>query len=511
MGSHKHAPGRFRPILTTVVVIVLLTLGWVGLEVWIAYTLKPSSDVVYAKQVREINEGLRRGSGDDIWPLLVEIGELHEAMLSGLKTEDGRPWYDLGNGYAYEFLPITDYDYALSLASEEFHSTNRPWDEILDELNQAKLLAERAVRQLDVVGITELLDRVAASHVSIRPIDEHAKDGELIDFAIHGKMRSVARTLRASAARASSRGDWRRYLLAMEQGMALGQHLESQSIFIDYLVGCAISELFYDQLQSDIVRGIPSDVACSMRQIVARQERARDPAEVIGVERLWALHTTRRYFSDSGRFVHTEFAGTQPRMKGNHWLHNMQSLWMPKWDSIADEIDNRYGEFADFLTLPRHKRYDKWAYIQPDMMKVVQATNPLDSATFSNEIWFLGDLFDRRETVRAGVHMLLAIECFAYETGRYPVHLDDLVPEYLEELPPDVYSVDGRSWIYKLDENLSRRRLPFILYSVGIDGVDNGGHVSVGTNPGRALNHGMFGDDTTGSDYVVTSAEKQGN
>lgn len=498
--GRKHAHGRFRPILTTIAVMLLLVIGWVGLEVWIAYSLEPSGDIRYAKQFRELNASLHRGTGEDVWPVLVEVGELHEAMLAELQTEDGCPWYES----EYGFLPLTDYNYALELAREEYQSSNRAWSEILAELDEARSLAGHAVRQLDVVGITGLLDRVAASSVSIRPVDVHAQDEELVDYSIHGKLRSLARTLHASAARASSRGDWGRYLIAIEQGLAIAKHLESQPVYIDHLVGMAISSLFYDQLRSDLTRGVPADITCEIGDILSRQQGTLTPGDVFRAERLWALHSARGFYSSGGRYVLTEFAESSPYQQSKHWIHNTQSVWMPRWDSVELEINQRYDSFVEFMASPRHERVKAVPYAPPDMMAIVRATNALDYVTLSNETWLLGDVFDRMETVRSGVHLMLAVECFVHENGRYPEHLNRLVPAYFEQLPPDVYSADGRPWVYQLKDNPSRQEMAYTLYSVGLDGVDNGGYILPGTKPGRALNHGVFGDDTTGSDYVVT-------
>lgn len=61
----------------------------------------------------------------------------------------------------------------------------------------------------------------------------------------------------------------------------------------------------------------------------------------------------------------------------------------------------------------------------------------------------------------------LALQCFRSEQGHVPRQLDDLVPKYLQRVPTDpfsnqplVYRAQGTNWL---------------LYSVGPDGVDDGG------------------------------------
>lgn len=61
----------------------------------------------------------------------------------------------------------------------------------------------------------------------------------------------------------------------------------------------------------------------------------------------------------------------------------------------------------------------------------------------------------------------LALRVCQSERGRAPARLDDLVPDYLSIVPPDPFS--GRSMVYRTQQT------NWLLYSVGPDGVDDGG------------------------------------
>ncbi|MDP6058237.1 MAG: hypothetical protein QGH33_05060, partial [Pirellulaceae bacterium] len=58
---------------------------------------------------------------------------------------------------------------------------------------------------------------------------------------------------------------------------------------------------------------------------------------------------------------------------------------------------------------------------------------------------------------------------FRAENGHYPETLDDLVPRFVASLPIDIYS--EKPPIYRPDDD----RAGFLLYSVGENGVDDGG------------------------------------
>ena len=75
----------------------------------------------------------------------------------------------------------------------------------------------------------------------------------------------------------------------------------------------------------------------------------------------------------------------------------------------------------------------------------------------------------------------LAIRLFqADHGGNPPATLADLVPDYLPALPVDRFAPDGRAFGYAAGGPSAR------LWSVGINGVDEGGAPPVGKPPGRA-------------------------
>jgi hypothetical protein len=63
----------------------------------------------------------------------------------------------------------------------------------------------------------------------------------------------------------------------------------------------------------------------------------------------------------------------------------------------------------------------------------------------------------------------LALRMFHRDNGRWPALLDELVPAYLPAAPVDSYS--GQQFRFRIDGE------DFVLYSVGQDGIDNGGHL----------------------------------
>ena len=80
----------------------------------------------------------------------------------------------------------------------------------------------------------------------------------------------------------------------------------------------------------------------------------------------------------------------------------------------------------------------------------------------------------------------LALRCYQSEKSRIPARLDNLVTNYLSKVPPDPFS--GRPLIYR------RQGTDWLLYSVGPDGVDDGGRSVGRAGAGTVTRRDLFYD-----------------
>lgn len=84
-------------------------------------------------------------------------------------------------------------------------------------------------------------------------------------------------------------------------------------------------------------------------------------------------------------------------------------------------------------------------------------------------------------TFRAGLagcdatRVMLALESYRTDLGQYPDTLDALVPEYIDQLPPDPHRAT-ESFVYRVvDPQATDPAAAYVLYSIGADRVDDGG------------------------------------
>jgi len=80
-------------------------------------------------------------------------------------------------------------------------------------------------------------------------------------------------------------------------------------------------------------------------------------------------------------------------------------------------------------------------------------------------------------TVVAGTRLLIALKCCKEATGSLPASLDELAPGYLDHVPLDDFN--GKPFRYLPDRK--------IIYSIGLDLVDDGGKKLDGTGKGDAI------------------------
>ena len=83
---------------------------------------------------------------------------------------------------------------------------------------------------------------------------------------------------------------------------------------------------------------------------------------------------------------------------------------------------------------------------------------------------------------RAGIRCAraaIAAERYHQAQGRWPENVQALVPRFLKQVPSDPF-VEGTVRVLPVEDGL-------IIYSVGIDGKDNRGNLSVSRKPGTDL------------------------
>ena len=113
---------------------------------------------------------------------------------------------------------------------------------------------------------------------------------------------------------------------------------------------------------------------------------------------------------------------------------------------------------------------------------------------------------DRVLLMRDGLRLLVALERYRRAHGTYPITLDQLVPDFITRVAIDPWS--GRPLVYRLLSSPEAAGRPFVLYSVGADGIDDGGR-SAGANAIGTL-YGGAGSAAAAGDFVISDTPEWG-
>lgn len=85
--------------------------------------------------------------------------------------------------------------------------------------------------------------------------------------------------------------------------------------------------------------------------------------------------------------------------------------------------------------------------------------------------WQLIDWIARSEGTKRMAIVAIALKRYQLKYGKYPSNLDSLAPEFVHAVPPD--PIDGKPLRYRQNEDGT-----FLLYSIGLNGSDDGGAAS---------------------------------
>ena len=494
-------------ILSCSLLIVLLFFVWLGFEVFLALTAKPHPTVDYGAKLMQYMADWQGGEDtDDAWPVLMEVAELHQELLdelhvdqAGIVPDDSLLGYDAMNEPDLYPTPPLDGDWL-----EFGFATHAEAVQGADELQA--LIAE-SLAQWEEAGIIERLDTLAASRRAIRPQpDTTGTLGFSGSLKYLSHIRDIAQGLRARMALSREAGDWEAYVRAFEHGMTLGRISCSQGMLLETLVGYSIRYSMIREVVEDVLAGrLPSGVLVALDLATSRQSPLPPLDCMFEGMRATALdivqwtHTSRGriILSDIAYFIKYDFSNTP--LQG---IVNVASVVFPRKATVERQCNMYYDQAIAWYGLPvfeRRGRESPVAKIEAEMQTDWRA--PLQQVVVFPLLDRLVLPSDRLYVDELGFRTLIAVERFRHSTGDIPASLSELVPDFLDTAPVDPCA-DGVALLgYKVLEAPDELGRSYLLYSVGFDGVDDGGIAA-----SEKVDHALQ-PDYPGTDYVINQAE----
>ncbi|MCC6908452.1 MAG: hypothetical protein IT430_10960 [Phycisphaerales bacterium] len=463
-----------------ILIIALLLLGWLGWTIYRAVTARPGPLVDYAGQMLDMSASLQP-PGDNGWTIMTEA--LDQLQAIGLPERED--WPDDRQ------------------VAEDARSLHRVLEGPFDP---ERLKFELAyLEHIRASGVLERLDEFAACPRAVRTAFEGDDDAGLLAVLLPelSLARSAARARVAAMRVAAERGDMDELVRAWSHTLALTRAMSYDPTIISDLVGVAILALGTQELNRILTEHEIDEATCQRLLAVIDERPVLAPVSaVLERERLAQYDIIQHTFSDDGRgdgillmSKLQELANYTGGGSGGglrHPIVNVAGIVLPRRAETKRTLD----EFFDLAVEQAKKTRPQREADGVDLDEYV-AQLPRFQIFLRLMLPAIGRLVSSHESGVVNVEatrVMLALEMWHARHGDWPESLDQLAPDFLDSIPPDVIS--GQPLGYMRREPAAEDPRPYLLYSFGADGVDNGGveHVS---DRSRAVY-----DATLQADYV---------
>jgi ABC-type transport system involved in multi-copper enzyme maturation permease subunit len=330
--------------------------------------------------------------------------------------------------------------------------------ELFLDLDPEKQLNDEQVKKL-----TDLLENHESVLVLARRLAEMphgrapttwSRDGLFLMLAHTQDSRTAANFLKYDTLLRSQENDADGALDSCRAIVNTGRSIGDEPALISTLVRIAIDAVALSNLERSLAQGQPNeDSMRTLQQLLETEEK--EPLVLIGMrgERAQMDRIMERLQNGQTNFKTLKglWGGSPEVLVAAGSIKGQRAAML--------EIMNENVEAAKLPVeqqIPEFKRIEQSIYKQNIMIRMlVPATSRVVEATHRNQA-----------LLRAAI-VALAVERFRRENGRWPISLAEVVPGKLGSIPTDPY--DGKPIRFR------RNKDGVVIYSVGPDGVDDGG------------------------------------
>lgn len=351
-------------------------------------------------------------------------------------------------------------------------SMDWPVSFVIDAPGEDAEIRQRVLAELDRLRVFERVDTLDGQRC-VPPLS--------VDLLVSGKARQLGRILRFRMQQTQSPAEFTR---DVERLRRIAAAIRSQRILISELTASAIEGLIASAAVHSAVTRPPNPALATAMITALRIDDAPKWASSIDGERLFVLNEVRE-----GRSRDALATGSATRGA----------------DAALRELATR----VDAPTRPRAAWYASLT-VDPGPLGVAGVLIPSTRFVTSRD----------QSVVRArAAQTIVALETRIAATGKVPERLEELVPEFFDALPIDPFSGEPLRYRVRTAAELAAYVAaagadggvlrpgpkpgprPYLLYSVGADGVDNGGVAAA--KPFEALSVVT----TPASDFVLSPDE----
>ncbi len=341
------------------------------------------------------------------------------------------------------------------------------FDEKMTDIILPERLDEERMKLLDAEMTRLGPIRLAARRLADMPLGRHKLDHAFNPIMTllpdQQETRKVAALLRFEMLYQSNKGDVSEAVRSGRACVCAGRSLYDEPFLISQLIRIAVVTVGMQGVERALSLGESNDAELlALEKLLADEEQHNSLLLALRGERAMLFQMFSRMSSGaiSGESMHEEMGMVEQPFY-------QRILLYPRWQvrrqqPVMMDLMNRIVENA---RRPLHEQIAREKEIDSELMTrrgshalvamFVPATNKVAEAHRRKTAWV------------ASMRGLIAVERFRMKHGKWPANLADMVPEFLQEIPTDPF--DGTPLkMVKVTDGV-------IVYSVGPDGVDDGG------------------------------------
>ncbi len=310
--------------------------------------------------------------------------------------------------------------------------------------------------------------------------------GSVINILLphYQNFRTSSRILTVDSRWAIEQQDWERVTQNIEAIFAFTRQLGNEPILVGDLVAFAIHSMGYDLIDEVL----PNHYQEFNEQQLARIQQAVERDSLIEYvdlagERAMTMDILQRAFTDDGK------GDGRVTAQGMELMQNVSDLFQSQQAElgIQDRLERTWNSVSAplaLMTTPTRKQivthYESFLTSAEGAFETAYYENPDldfenradDSAgpfveSFFPLIYQIRQALNRTIGNQSGTLAAIAVYRYQQKHGKLPNSLDQLVGEFLDEIPLD--QCNGQPLRYQTNSD------GFKIYSVGLDDVDNGG------------------------------------
>ncbi len=344
-------------------------------------------------------------------------------------------------------------------------------------------MALEVIRRLRADGTLDRMAEWPTLTIVMRPLIGELEEELAVDLLLPelGLMRNTARMNAARMELALGSGDRPEYLASLEQMLLLGEFAMRQQTLIDRLVGTAIQALALTRVREHAARY--PDVEW-LDEVAACLDRQRTPVGIshaLQGERVFGLDALQWVYSSRRNYARM-LSGNAANLGIGLSPSNARAFLTRRYADMRDELVGMYDEM---VLMGQTRRAQRTAVANLQILNGVTPTQNPIAVIMMPAVGKALSSDDQMRSMRRGTRVMLAIERFRAMNGAYPSTLKqaaanadgstlDLIDPYTDK--PFGYM--------KLSAAASNGWRSYLLYSLGEDGIDNGGTLDPKGLPG---------------------------